>query len=305
MSKLRHLLRPVGTAILLCTIVVLPVQRATAQSDLETALRQYTETTVKGYIQPMADLFGANMNSGLYPTAYIPRTGFSLRFTIVGMGALVSDDQKTYTLDLPTSFAQRTMEAPTIFGPKATMVEDPGTGFQFKPSDGIIDATLFPLAVPQLTVGSVFGTEATVRFITTPSLSNDKFPKTTLWGIGARHSVSQYFPELPVDIAAGFFYNKFTVGDLIDFNGLTIGAQAGKSFGVLDVFGGLSWEKSTMNLTFTPTDPAVAPVNLDLDGDNTVRFTAGLGLNLSVLRIYADANFGAITNFSGGIGLGF
>ncbi len=292
-------------AVLLCACLIAGAREAAAQSDLEIALKQYTQTTVKGYIQPMADLFGANMHSGLYASAAVPTTGLSVRFTLVGMGSLVGDKQKTYTLPLPPSFAQGTMEAPTIFGPRATTVTDPGTGLKFKPSDGVIDASLFPLAVPQLTVGSFFGTEATVRFITTPSLGNDKFPKTTLWGLGARHSVSQYLPAAPVDISIGFFYSKFTVGDLIDFSGVTIGAQAGRSFGPLDLFGGLSWEKSTMNLSYTPTAAGEVPVNLDLDGDNSVRFTAGAGLNLSILRLFADANFGAVTTFSAGLGLGF
>jgi hypothetical protein len=305
MSFLHHIPGPIRTAVLLCMFVLLCVQVSTAQSDLENVLRQYTQTTVSGYIQPMADLFGANMNSGLYPSASVPQTGLSVRFTIVGMGAMVGDNQKTYALALPPSFAQRTMDAPTIFGPKATTVRDPDTGLEFKPSDGIIDATLFPLAVPQLTVGSIFGTEATVRFITTPSIGDGKFPKTTLWGIGARHSVSQYIPEAPVDIAVGLFYSNFTVGDIIDFTGLTIGALAGKSFGPLDLFGGLSWEKSTMNLAFTPSAAGSPAVDIDLDGENSVRFTAGAGLNLSVLRVYADANFGAVTNFSAGLGFGF
>jgi|WetSurMetagenome_2_1015567.scaffolds.fasta_scaffold35996_3 hypothetical protein len=305
MRNLHHISGPIRTAVLLGAFVLLCVQGATAQSDLENVLKQYTETTVKGYIQPMADLFGANMHSGLYPSASVPQTGLSIRLTIVGMGAMVGDDQKNYSLALPPSFAQRTMQAPTVFGPKATVVRDPDTGLEFKPSDGIIDATLFPLAVPQLTVGHIFGTEATVRFITTPSIGSGKFPKTTLWGLGARHSVSQYIPESPVDIAVGFFYSSFTVGDIIDFSGVTIGAQAGKSFGPLDLFGGFSWEKSTMNLSFTPSAAGSPSVNLDLDGENTVRFTAGAGLNLSVIRLYADANFGAVTNFSAGLGFGF
>lgn len=305
MSLLHHIPGPVRTAVVLVAAVLICVQVSPAQSDMENVLKQYTATTVKGYIQPMADLFGANMHSGLYQSASIPQTGLSIRLTIVGMGAVVGDDQKNYTLALPPSFARRTIQAPTIFGPKATLVRDADTGLEFKPSDGIIDASLFPLAVPQLTVGSIFGTEATVRFITTPSIGDDTFPKTTLWGIGVRHSISQYIPAAPVDIAAGLFYSSFTVGDIIDFTGLTIGAQAGKSFGIVDLHGGISWEKSTMNLSFTPSATGSPAVNLDLDGENSVRFTAGAGLNLGVLSLFADANFGAITNFSGGIGLGF
>lgn len=304
MRILQQCLRPVGAAFLLCLATLLVVQVSPAQSDLENVLKQYTSQTVKGYIQPMADLFGANLNAGLYHSAAIPENGLKFEIDLVGMGSTVGDDQKTYTLQLPASFAQGSMKAPTIFGPKATLVTDPTTGLQFKPTDGLIDASLFPLAVPQLTIGAIAGTEANIRFITTPSISNEKFPKTTLWGIGARHSISQYLPEPPLDIAAGIFYSKFTVGDIIDCSGLSIGAQASKSFSVLNLYGGLAWEQSTMNLSYKPTASSTS-VDVDLDGANNFRFTVGAGLHLAVLNIFADANFGSITNFSGGIGFGF
>lgn len=75
-----------------------------SQSDLENILKQYESESAKGYIQPMADLFGANMNAGLYHSAAIPQTGFSLEIAVIGMGSSVGDDQKTYTLDLPPKF---------------------------------------------------------------------------------------------------------------------------------------------------------------------------------------------------------
>lgn len=276
---------------------------ARSQSDLENVLKQYDSQMVKGYIQPLADLFGANVNAGLFHSAAIPTGGLHIELDIIGMGSMVTDDQKTYQVTLPPSFTSRTMKTSTVFGPKGTEVSDP-SGFKYKGSDGILDASLFPLAVPQLTVGYVYGTEATIRFITTPSIGDDKFPKTTLVGGGVRHSISQYIPQAPLDIALGFFYNKFTVGDIIDFTGISIGAQAGKSFSVLSLYGGLAWEKSTLNLDYTQSGATASLVNIDLDGANTFRGTLGAGLKLGFLSIFADANFGSVTNISGGIGFG-
>lgn len=296
---MNKLLRCCGFVVLCCS-AVLSMQ---AQSDLENILKQYDSQQVKGYIQPLADLFGANMNAGLYHSAAIPNAGFHLELSLIGMGSSVGDDQKTYTINLPAGYPSATMKAPTVFGPKATSVTGPG-GTTYKPSDGIIDASLFPLAVPQLTVGYVYGTMAMVRFITIPAIGDDKFPKTTLWGVGLRHSVSQYLMDAPLDIAAGFFYSGFTLGDLVDMNGLSIGAQASKSFSVLNLYGGVAWEKSTMNLKYTPSSSSISAVDIDLDGDNNFRFTLGAGLKLGFLGIFADANFGSITNFSGGISFG-
>jgi hypothetical protein len=283
--------------------LLLSSSMARSQSDLENVLKQYDSQMVKGYIQPLADLFGANMNAGLFHSAAIPTRGLHIELDIIGMGSIVTDDQKKYQVTLPPSFSIRTLETSTIFGPKGTEVSDP-SGFKYKGSDGILDASLFPLAVPQLTVGYVYGTEATVRFVTTPSIGDDKFPKTTLFGAGVRHSISQYIPQAPLDIALGFFYNTFTVGDIIDFKAISIGAQGGKTFSVLSLYGGLAWEKSTMNLDYTQSGSGASIVSIELDGANTFRGTLGAGLKLGFLSIFADANFGSVTNLSGGIGFG-
>jgi hypothetical protein len=37
-----------------------------AQSKLEMTLRRFNNEEVNGYVQPMGDLLGANMNAGLY-----------------------------------------------------------------------------------------------------------------------------------------------------------------------------------------------------------------------------------------------
>jgi len=304
MKRLQQIIR-FGSPMYLAATFLLAIGSARSQSDLERTLMQYSANDVKGYIQPIADLFGANMNAGYYHSAAIPVAGFHLGIDIVGMGALVSDDQKTYAANAPVGFNPATFQTATVFGGKGTVATDASTGFTYRGSDGIINASIFPLAVPQVSIGYFYGTVVTARFITTPSFSNDKFPKTTLWALGARHGISQYLPGAPLDIAAGVFYSSFTVGDIIDFTGLSIGAQASKSFAVLNLYGGVAWEKSTMNLKYTPSNSATPAVNIDLDGDNAFRITVGAGLALGFFNIFADANIGSITNFSGGIGLGF
>ena len=292
----------------LALLLFLPAHLTRAESELERALRQYSFEAVKGYIQPVADLFGANMNSGFSQSAAIPASGFHMSFKIIGMGSLVSDDQKSYSIVLPAGFTLApgtTLKTATVFGDKGTLFTDPATGFSYRGSDGVVNTSIFPLAVPQLTIGSVYGTEATVRFITLPEFGDGDFPKTTLWGIGGRHSISQYIQDAPLDIAVGVMYGKFTVGDMIDLSAVTFGAQASKEFSVLILYTGIQSEKSTMNLKYTSTDPTAPPaVDIDLDGANSVRFTLGLGLNLGIFKIFGDANFGSVKTFSAGFGFG-
>jgi hypothetical protein len=277
---------------------------ASAQTTVEDALKQLSSDNGKGYMQPIADLFGANMMAGSYHSAAIPKAGFNLAFDIVVMGGVVGDDQKTYDGILPTGFTPAKVDAPTIFGGKGPLVTDQGTGLSYRFPDGIINTSLFPLLVPQLTIGSIMGTEVFARYVFIPKLGEDALPSTTLWGAGVRHNVSQWFPVIPLDVAVGFFYTKFTSGDLIDYTGTQIGAQASKTFSLLTLYGGLAWEQSSMNLKYVSTAPEGGSVDIDLDGANTFRVTGGALLQLGFFRVFADINLGSVTHFSGGIGFG-
>jgi hypothetical protein len=245
------------------------------------------------------------MNAGYFRSAEIRKSGFHISFDIVGMGALVGDDQKSFTAAAPAGYSPGTFKTATIFGERGTTVTHQTVpGASYKVSDGVFNTSIMPLGVPQLTIGSVYGTDAVVRFVPIPEIEDD-VPDVMLWAVGARHSLSQYFPTSPVDVAAGIFYSKFRVGDLIDFSGISIGAHASKRFSVLTLYGGLAWEKSSANLSYThndPTDPV--SVNIDLDGANTFRALAGFQLTLGPFHLFADANVGAVTHFSGGFGFG-
>jgi hypothetical protein len=283
-------------------MLVLAAGPANAQSDVEKTLQQYAADDVKGYIQPFGDLFGANLNAGLFRGADIAGTGFHLKLEIVGIASMVSDAQKSYTANAPLGFNPATFQTSTLFGGPGTVVTDAGTGLTYRGSDGIFNTAYFPDATVQLTLGNLYGTRVAIRFIATPEMS--KLPKATQWGIGAQHSISQYLPMIPLDVAGHVFYNKFTFGDLIDLSGYSIGVDASKSFSILTLYGGLSVEKSTMTLTYLPTNAAVPAVSIDLDGSNKFRATAGVSLNLFIFSIFADANFGSVTNFAAGIGFG-
>jgi hypothetical protein len=277
-----------------------------AQSDLEATIAQMNSDWAAGYLQPFADVVGANVNSGFYHSAAIPQAGLNIEFSIIAMGASVGDDQKSFQANAPSGFDPGSFQTATIFGGEGALVTDAATGLQYAGSDGIINTSLFPEFVPQLKVGSFLGTEGIVRFITLPELSDGVIPEVTQFGIGGRHSISQYFPTAPLDVAVGVFYNSFTAGDIIDYNGIAFGAQASKAWELFTLYGGLQWENSTMNLKYASSDPTVTTpaIDIDLEGANTFRFTAGGALTLGLFKFFVDANFGSITAFSGGIGIG-
>lgn len=295
----------------ICAGAVLMVSAVRAQNPFEDAVKQLTSDNVKGYVQPFVDGFGANLNSGLYNTAAISDVGLHVEFRFVGIGTLIGDAEKTYMAVPPPPFDQTPVQTATIFGDQGAVVlldpNDPN-GIRYRFQNGQVKTSLIPLVVPQLEVGNVFGTQATLRYVPIPEISD--FPKVTLFGIGARHNISQYIPMSPVDVAAGFFYQTLEIGGIFDAKTFNFGAQASKSFAVLTVYGGLQYETSSMTLSYTytgPPIPGVPPnpsITLDLEGGNKFRFLAGLGLNLAILHLNADINFGKVTVVSGGIGFG-
>ncbi len=297
-----HFIQRVATRLSVGGWLLLLVSSAQAESDLEKIIRQQNAENVKGYVQPIADLFGANMNAGFIRNARIPETGFNLRLDFIGMVGLVSSEQETYMAQDPWGGKFRTA---TVFGKKGGMSPNPlaptDTTQAYRGSDGLFSTSIFPFAAPQLTIGHIYGTEAVIRYVPIPEIN--ALPKITLFGIGVRHSVSQYLEAIPVDLAAGFMYNSFTLGDIITVKGYAFTLQGSKELAILVLYGGVQFEKSTLTLTYTSTTGG--KVDVELEGSNVVRGVIGAGLNLGPIKLFADANFGAITSFSGGIGFGF
>ena len=290
------------TSICLACATLFPL-RARGQdnnSAIEDAMRQISADNVRGFVQPFINGLGANLNSGWYNTADIGDMGFHFRLQIIGMGTLIGDIDKRYSVVPPQPFDQIPVETATLFGDKGTVVTGPGgTTYQFQ--NGQVKTSIMPTATLQLTVGNIFGTQAIIRYVPIPEIEN--FPKTTFFGIGARHSVSRYLPSSPVDLAAGFFYQKLTIGDIMEAKALTFGGQVSKSFSMLTLYGGVQYETSTLTLSYTNTSTNTL-VNTDIDGENHLRATAGLTLNLLIVNLNVDVSVGKVTVMSSGLSFG-
>ena len=271
-----------------------------AQTNFEDAIKQLSSENVRGYVQPFVNGLGANLNSGLHHTADIGDMGVHFRLQIIAMGTFIGDVDKTYSAVPPEPFDQTPVETATLFGGVGTTVYGPGgTAYQFQ--NGQVKTSILPAATLQLTVGNAFGTQAIIRYL--PPIERDNFPKTTFFGIGARHSVSRYLPSSPVDLAGGFFYQKLTIGDIIEAKAFNFGGQVSKSFSVVTLYGGLQYETSSLTLSYTNLSTNNR-VNTDIDGENHIRATAGFSLNLVILNLNADINVGKVTVASAGLSFG-
>ena len=161
------------------------------------------------------------------------------------------------------------------------------------------DVPIMPLAAPQLSFGTVYGTAVTVRYLPDVQIS-DEIGKLKYFGFGIQHNPSVWFPlPLVLDVSVGFFTQKLTLGDLFEANAKHFGIQASKTFGPgllsLTPYLGVGWESSTMRFTYTfrSEDGSLeVPVDFELEGENTTRLTAGVSLRLAIFNINADYSLG-------------
>jgi len=278
---------------------------ALSQESVPDAMSQLSSENVRGYVEPMVQGFGASLNSGVYPTLGLDRDGFHARLAIVGSGSVVTETQRYYYATPPEGYGDGPVRTATILGGTGTTVAGPGNEeYQFQ--NGQIRTDLFGMGTTQLTVGNLYGTEAIVRFAVAPSVRD--FPKTTLFGYGLRHSVSQYVPSIPVEVSVGASRQELNVGDVLGVSSTNLALMVGKSISFFNLYGGLQYESTVVDVDYTYTggsDPEGTRVNMRYSSDDVVRVTTGFGINLMGLSLGTELGFGTMTSVTGTIGIGF
>jgi hypothetical protein len=287
--------------LVLAVLMALAVLPARSQ-NIEDFVSKYTESNGKGYMQPLANSFGACMNSGLYHSAKIPVAGLHLYVGVETMMAVIGDKAKTFSATTEEFTPKQTVDAPTLFGATQPVVVNGSgatAGLQYVFPGGM-NIKRIPLAMPQVTVGSIMGTEASLRWLAV-NLGED-IGKLSVFGWGVRHSISQYLPLFPVNLAAGVYMQSFKVGDVVDASATYFGVQASKSFTMLSLYGGIGMESSKLNIAYESKD-GLDKVKFDLEGKNGVRLTIGAALNFPGLTLHADYNMTNQNILAAGIGI--
>jgi hypothetical protein len=278
-----------------------------ARAQIEDNLSSYTGENGVGYMEPLKNAIGTALNDAAYMSAHIPRAGFRARLSVHAMLVSFGDDDRVFQARTEGYFPSDAMvEAPTIVGDEdAVVYTDPGSGAAFAFPGGF-NLDRFGLAVPQLTIGSVAGTEAMIRWIAVDT-GDAEIGDVSLFGIGVRHSVSQYFPGLPVDVAAMIFIQNLQIGedDLVDAQAQTYGVQASKAISILEPYVGFSMDSFDMDVNYeSDTGGESTNINLDFNRETTAHLTLGSALKLMFLHAHAELNVASQTSFAFGVGLG-
>ena len=282
-----------------------------ATAQVEDQLSEYAEANGEGYLQPLADALGSDLNGGLWHTAYIPEEGFYISLETRLVAAFFDDDQRTFTYTPGPSDPEpdegASLEVPTVIGDTEGGVIPPDIAY----APGF-DINSFALAAPQVRIGAFKGTEALFRYVTL-DIDDSDFGSMSLVGVGGRHSISQWMgPDFPVDLAAGFFWQSFQLGDdLIDAQAMTFGVQVGKrissGFATIEPYGCISYDTLKMDVTYELEDGDLEDetINLDMESDGAVRVTLGLHAQAAFLDLSGEYSFGNMNGFALGVGVNF
>jgi len=245
------------------------------------------------YIRPYANILGANLNGGWYNTAKPHKPGgFDITITTsIAMAPLTS---LTYDLNniagLQTSYDQANSIAPTVAGkmdnrPVLTYeatVTNPASGNEetftlasITHPDGL-NVKRLPLPMAQATIGLFKGTDLSLRFFPTTQIRD--YGKIGLFGIGGKHSISQWIPVLKrlkfINIAVQGGYTKVTtaahlnmqpiaevdISNPPDFDdqflntnisGWTVNLIASQSIPIITVYEGIGYSSSIVDMALT------------------------------------------------------
>jgi hypothetical protein len=292
-------------------------------AQIENQLSAYTGTNAKGYLQPLVNAFGADLNTGIFRTASIPKMRPKIRLEIQVMSVIFGDDDKTFRAATERGFTpQKYVNAPTVVGStKALLVQgDGGTAFAFP---GGLDLHSFALAAPQLRVGGLFGTELIVRYFALDvggkddsgdsGDSNSGLGKISLFGIGLKHNLTQYVPTMiPVDLSAGFFWQSFGVGEnkkgdrLISVDAYSFGVQASRKMGLFfEPYAGLSYDTRSMSVSYqSEATGSTTDIDIDYEADGSLHLTLGLMLEFPVAKGFVEYNIAGQNSFAFGLAFG-
>jgi len=327
MFPMRRFLPWAGLALgvaLLVTGAAAPA-RAQDEDDLQGLLEDVGAEYARAYLAPLIHSFGVNQNSGLYSTAAIPVSRITFSIGVRAMAARLAAEDEAFTRVLDVTldetwgvqpgdpaYGERgviEMTGPTVFGDEDTegvvrayyngalVAEEPGI-------EGVWKTRTVPLAMPEVSVGGLYGLRATARWL--PPLDVGEVGEVKLWGIGLQYGFGQLMPTLPVDVMIGYFRQSLDIGDVLSADAESWFLAASRSFTAVTVYGGVARESSDFDVDYDwirgPGD--VVPVAFNVEGVQDNRFTLGATLEIGV-KLNADVNFGSeLTTYSAGLMFG-
>lgn len=282
------------------------------------------EKLIESYFTPMAESFGANLNSGWFNTAK-PHSlgGFDLTFTINTV--IIPNSSKTYKIKdkFGGVFISEKEEAYTIFGNSQT------TEITYQNSNSGLSATfdmpggyklpILPLPMVQAGIGLIKNTAVDVRYI--PKLNIGNEINVNLLGFGIKHDLLQWIAAfgdaIPMSLSLQAGHTSLSTELEISNQDIslttkttTINLIASKKLSILTGYAGIGYNSSSTtfaanaNFNFDNVGFKEA-VEIKFASDKNVRANVGLRLNITLITIQADYTFSEYPTATLGLGISF
>lgn len=292
------------------SLVIMLLQASPSGAQVENRLAAYTGRNASGYLEPLVDAFGTVLNSGLFHSAHIQENGFHVSVEARYMSVFFGDGDRTFAAVTEHGFQpEQTAKAPTVVGAKkAVYVEgEGGTRFAFP---GGFDLGSFSFAVPQLRVGTLYGTEAVLRLLFL-NLGTSDLGSLNLYGFGLRHSISQHVQiDLPVDMSVGLFWQRFSVGknkggdELLEANAFSFGVHVSKRLERMEPYAGFSYDRFSMAVDYqAESENSADAIDLSFDSNEDLHAALGVSYNLAFMTVQCEYNIASQTALSFGFSL--
>jgi hypothetical protein len=282
--------RPLCPVILISALALLAAGPAGAQ--LSDNLSILDPINAEGYLKPMQRGYGQAMNANLFRTGYIPVDEFGGSLDFIAMKTFYQDKDRTYVGRTGEGFdGPANAVANTVVGSgDATVVEGNNNTAYVLP--GGFDMSGASLAVPQLAINIMTGTELSVRWISL-SLSDAEVGEIRYVGLGVRHNISQYLREDLVHLALSGWYQTLDADkDLVELRTWQLALHGSLDARYVSLIGGLAFENYDMKTSYTfEGGENGAPVEVELASETAFRFTGGITGHIAFVRANLTAEY--------------
>jgi len=266
-------------------------------------LDAYIGENAEPYLQPLADLFTSNINTGVWEWSKADST-FYFRLKAQAIVSYPAESMRTFTGHTSGDFKPaQTVVAPTIIGDRTNIIlQGEDTTFYIFP--GGYDLNRLTLGTPQLTIGGFLHSELSGRFLSF-SLGKD-LGKVNFLGIGVRHFLTDYFTDAPFDFSVGYFYHHIQAGDYLDSDQHLMSIHAGKAgkFFSGQLMVGYQTSASAIHYTYEDGDETY-DIDLFMKNKNNLILEASAGLKLGPLFVSSAISYSQHLSVSAGFGLSF
>ncbi len=176
------------------------------------------------------------------------------------------------------------------------------------------DWDVFPMATPQLKLGTVYGTQITLRAL--PPYDVQDLGKMTYFGVGIQHNPLMWMKiPLPINIALAYYTQTLEIENTATTTASTYGVTASKQFGLkmfnITPYAGLMMDSSNIEVSYeftTELDDGVTDVEkikFEMEGEDSTRLVLGSSFRSGFFKLNTEYSLSNTNSFSAGVSFVF